>query len=398
MKHILPIAALLLAAATVAAAQERPPVQVPPSNSQYDPRVATSNNDLRVAPLDGTTGQSSAPSGDTSSGGASSGSTSSPLPGPANPAANQLSGPANSAGDQMTGGAPGEVSNYVLGPGDRLTLLVPTLEEFSDQTFSVDMQGDINLPLAGRFHAAGLTVNQFEQETRNRLRKFVKNPDVVASIAEYHSQTISVIGAVNAPGVHQLQGHKTLFEVLSMSGGLRTDAGSSINITRNLRWGAIPLPDAKNDPTNHFSIASVKVKSTVDASDPSENIVIMPDDVISVPKGQVVYAVGSVVRPGGFLLGEHDTMSSLQVLSLAEGFSSLAAPGNARILRSVPGSANRAEIPIDLKKLMAGKEPDVPLRPDDILFVPSSAAKTISKRTLDAAIQITTGLVVYGHF
>ena len=55
--------------------------------------------------------------------------------------------------------------------------------------------------------------------------------------------TISVIGAVNAPGVHQLQGHKTLFEVLSMSGGLRTDAGSMINITRNLHWGTIPLPD-----------------------------------------------------------------------------------------------------------------------------------------------------------
>lgn len=397
MKHTLPIAALFLAAATVAVAQERPPAQVPPSNSQYDPRVPTASSDSRVAPVDGTTGQSSQSSGSTSSGSTSSGA-SGKLPGPANPAANQLSGPASPASDQVTGGAPGEVSNYVLGPGDRLTLLVPSLDEFTDQTFSVDMQGYINLPLIGRLHAAGLTVDQFEGEVKNGLKKFVKSPDVVASIAEYHSQSISVIGAVNAPGVHQLQGHKTLFEVLSMSGGLRTDAGSTINITRNLRWGAIPLPDAKNDPTNHFSIASVKVKSTVDASDPSENIVIMPDDVISVPKGQVVYAVGSVVRPGGFLLGEHDTMSSLQVLSLAEGFSSLAAPGNARILRAVPGSANRAEIPIDLKKLMAGKEPDVPLRADDILFVPTSAAKTISKRTLDAAIQITTGLVVYGHF
>ena len=397
MKHTLPIAALFLAAATVAVAQERPPAQVPPSNSQYDPRVPTASSDSRVAPVDGTTGQSSQSSGSPSSGSKSSGA-SGQLPGPANPAANQLSGPASPASDQVTGGAPGEVSNYVLGPGDRLTLLVPSLDEFTDQTFSVDMQGYINLPLIGRLHAAGLTVDQFEGEVKNGLKKFVKSPDVVASIAEYHSQSISVIGAVNAPGVHQLQGHKTLFEVLSMSGGLRTDAGSTINITRNLRWGAIPLPDAKNDPTNHFSIASVKVKSTVDASDPSENIVIMPDDVISVPKGQVVYAVGSVVRPGGFLLGEHDTMSSLQVLSLAEGFSSLAAPGNARILRAVPGSANRAEIPIDLKKLMAGKEPDVPLRADDILFVPTSAAKTISKRTLDAAIQITTGLVVYGHF
>jgi polysaccharide export outer membrane protein len=112
----------------------------------------------------------------------------------------------------------------------------------------------------------------------------------------------------------------------------------------------------------------------------------------------VVYAVGSVVRPGGFLLGEHDTMSSLQVLSLAEGFSSLAAPGNARILRSVPGSPNRKEIPINLKKLMSGKEPDVPLQADDILFIPTSAAKSITKRTLDAAVQVTTGIVIYGRY
>jgi polysaccharide export outer membrane protein len=260
------------------------------------------------------------------------------------------------------------------------------------------MHGDINLPLAGRFHVAGLTVNQFEQQTRERLKKYVKDPDVVASITEYHSQSISVIGSVNAPGIHQLQGHKTLFEVLSLSGGLSSDAGSNINITRNLRWGAIPLPDAKNDPSGQFSIASVKVTSTMNASDPAQNIIIMPGDVISVPKGQVVYAVGSVIRPGGFLLGEHDSLSSLQVVSLAEGFDKVAAPDKARILRAVPGSTNRAQIPINLKLLMAGKAPDVPLQADDILFVPTSAAKSISKRTLDAAVQITTGLVVYGRY
>ena len=360
-------AALAFAAATLAVAQQPSPSQVSPANGRSDSRVPTgSGTNNRVAPIDGTvTGQSAAGSGG-----------------------------ANPAQDQITGGV--DIANYVLGPGDRLSLLVRDLEDFTDQTFSVDMHGDINLPLAGRFHVAGLTVDQFEQQTKERLKKYVKEPDVVASISEYHSQSISVIGAVNAPGVHQLQGHKTLFEVLSMSGGLRTDAGSTINITRNVRWGTIPLPDAKTDSTGQFSIAAVKVKSTMDASDPSENIVIMPDDVISVPKGQVVYAVGSVIRPGGFLLGEHDTLSSLQVVSLAEGFAPLAAPSNARILRSVPGSPNRAEIPINLKQLMAGKAPDVALQADDILFVPTSASKTIAKRTLDAAVQITTGLVIYG--
>jgi polysaccharide export outer membrane protein len=378
MKHIVPSLVSVLAAATLMPAQQPAPSQVPPA-SMTQPRVQSGNAGSRVTSVTGDDTPRVAPITGT--------------------AAGQSAASHNvTSKDEITGGVEGEMSNYILGPGDRLSLLVRDLDEFTDQTFSVDMQGNINLPLAGRFHVAGLTVNQFEQQTRDRLKKYVKDPDVVASITEYHSQSISVIGSVNSPGVHQLQGHKTLFEVLSMSGGLSSDAGSAINITRNLHWGPIPLPDAKNDPSGQFSIASVKVKSTMDASDPGQNIVIMPGDVISVPKGQVVYAVGSVVRPGGFLLGEHDSMSSLQVISLAEGFDRVAAPANARILRAVPGSPNRTQIPINLKLLMAGKAPDVPLRADDILFVPTSAAKSISKRTLDAAVQITTGLVIYGRY
>lgn len=378
MKHIVPFVVSVLAAATLTAAQQPDPSKVPPA-SMTEPRVPSGSAGARVTSV---TGDGVARVGPVTGAGAGQS------------AASHNAAPK----DEITGGVEGEVSNYILGPGDRLSLLVRDLDDFTDQTFTVDMHGDINLPLAGRFHVAGLTINQFEQQTMDRLKKYVKDPNVVASITEYHSQSISVIGSVNSPGVHQLQGHKTLFEVLSMSGGLSSDAGSTINITRNLHWGAIPLPDAKNDPSGQFSIASVKVKNTMDASDPSQNIVIMPGDVISVPKAQVVYAVGSVVRPGGFLLGEHDSMSSLQVISLAEGFDKVAAPANARILRAVPGSPNRTQIPINLKLLMAGKAPDVPLRADDILFVPTSAAKSISKRTLDAAVQITTGLVIYGRY
>ena len=300
--------------------------------------------------------------------------------------------------DEITSPSDGAVANYVLGPGDRVSLLIKDLDEFTDQTFSVDMHGDINLPLAGRFHVTGMTLNQFEQETRDRLKKYVKDPDVVANITEFHSQSISVLGAVDMPGVHQVQGHKTLFEVISISGGLRSDAGNNIYLTRNLRWGRIPLPTAKDDPTGQFSIATVKVKATMDAADPAENIAIMPGDVISVPKAQVVYAVGSVMRPGGFLLGEHDTLSSLQVLSLAEGLDKVASASKARILRAVPGTPNRTEIAINLKELLDGKASDVPLQADDILFVPSSKTKTITKRSLEAAITIASGIAIYGRY
>jgi polysaccharide export outer membrane protein len=383
MKHTRFFVLSVLAVSAVAWAQQ-PIGPVGPVGDDAPARVKSVGEGDRIIPVNGKQGQN----GNTQNGAPPQGGAA-----PSGPAGN-----ATNSHDQITPGVDGEVGNYVLGPGDRLSLLVRNLDDFTDQTFTVDMRGDINLPLAGRFHVAGLTVNQFEQQTVERLKKYVKNPDVVASIAEYHSQSVSVIGAVTSPGTHQLMGHKTLFEVLSESGGLRTDAGSTINITRNMRWGTIPLPDAKTDSTGQFSIASVKVGRTLDASDPSANITIMPDDVISVPKGQVVYAVGSLIRPGGFLLGDQESMSSLQVISLAEGFNTTAAPANARILRKVPGNPNREEIPVNLKRLMAGKAPDIALHGDDILFVPNSAAKTISKRTLDAAVQVATGVVVYGRY
>lgn len=100
------------------------------------------------------------------------------------------------------------------------------------------------------------------------------------------------------PGTHQLEGHKSLFEVISLVGGLRPDAGYKINITRQLTQGRIPLPDAADDPTGKFSIASVTIKSVLDASDPSENIEIKPEDVISVPRGELIYVIGAVRKPG----------------------------------------------------------------------------------------------------
>ncbi len=94
-------------------------------------------------------------------------------------------------------------------------------------------------------------------------------------------------------------------------------------------------------------------------------------------------------------MGDNESLSALQVLSLAEGLDRTAAPQDAKIMRAVDGSAARAEIPVDLKKVLAGKGADVPLKANDILFIPTSATKNAAIRTLEAAIQIGTGLAVY---
>ncbi len=316
---------------------------------------------------------------------------------PLAPQGNDPNSSATSANPDAEAGSSTPSSDYVFGPGDLLTVSESELDDlFTDKTFRVDNGGDVSFPLAGRIHALGLTTAALQTELNSRLSKVIRSPDAVIGVAEFHSQPISILGAVNYPGVHQLQGSKNLFEVISLAGGLSSDAGNTIKITRKLQWGAIPLPNAQDDPTGQFSIASVSTKKVEGAADPTANIPIMPDDIVSVPKCGVVYAVGWVTTPGGFLLGQNDSLTALQVISLAEGLQKTSAPEKAKILRLVAGNANRTEIPINVKKLLAGKMPDVALQADDILFIPSSDAKSVGYRTVDAIVNAATGLALYG--
>ena len=299
---------------------------------------------------------------------------------------------------QLTSAQTPPPATYLLGPGDQLTVYVADLpDEFADKNFRIDSTGDLSLPVAGHVHAAGLTTAALESEIKAHLT-VMKNPQVTVSLAAFGSQAVSVLGAVNSPGIRQLEGHKTLFEMLSASGGLRPDAGYLVKVTRDLKYGRIPLPDAIIDPSGACSVASIHLKDIINATNPSENIAILPGDTISVPRADLVYAVGSVIKPGGFPLNEHESLSALQVVSLAEGITKTAASDKAKILRSVPGNPERVEIAVNLKQLMAGKGSDVQLRPDDILFVPNSGAKSAGFKAIDSIVSAATGVAIYGRY
>jgi polysaccharide export outer membrane protein len=280
-------------------------------------------------------------------------------------------------------------SGYILGPGDQIAVRVVNFEEINDKPIAIDLSGCIHLPMVGQIPVSGLTVEQVGSEIARRLEVYVKQPDVSVSVTEFRSQPVSVIGAVKTPGVQQVQGQKTLLEMLSLAGGLdNTTAGSTLKITRRLEWGSIPLPGATNDPTNQFSVAQVSVKSLLEAKNPEENILVKPYDVISVPRGETVYVIGEVVKPGGFLLNDSEQVTVLQALSMASGADKMAQPQHARILRRIPGASSRTEIAVDLNKILNGKSPDVPMQAEDILFVPNSIPKRAAIRALEAAVQL----------
>ena len=101
-----------------------------------------------------------------------------------------------------------------------------------------------------------------------------------------------------------------------------------------------------------------------------------PNDVISVPDAQLVYVMGYVKKSGGFMIRDKEHITALMALSMAEGAAPTAAPQNGRILRRQAGSANRQEIPVDLRKMLDGKAPDVPMEPGDIWSFPTAFPKT----------------------
>jgi polysaccharide biosynthesis/export protein len=204
-----------------------------------------------------------------------------------------------------------------------------------------------------------------------------------------------VLRAVNLPGVHQVSGHKTLLEMISLAGGVRADAGYSIRITRQVEWGCLPLPGATMDASGRFSVAQVSLQDIMEAKVPEENIQILPHDVITVPKAELIYVTGAVKKSGGFILGEKQNMSVIQAISMAEGLGTAPDTKHAKILRLSPGSDQRTEIPVDLKTILQGKGHDIPLQGNDILFVPDSTGKKVALRALEAAIQTGTGVAIY---
>jgi polysaccharide export outer membrane protein len=268
------------------------------------------------------------------------------------------------------------------------------LPEISDKPYRIDLNGFIKLPLVtGRIQAAGLTVEQLEGEITADLKTILKDPQVTVSVVASRGQFVSVLGSVRTPGMHQLEGGRTLVEVLSAAGGLADDAGYQVKIVRRLEFGRIPLPSAADDPSGEYSVAEVSTKDILEASNPAQNILICPQDEIRVPRGEMIYVVGTVPRSGGFVLQQRSTLSVLQALSLAGGTDKGAATKNTKILRSAPGGGARVEIPVNLTAMLRGKAPDVGMQAGDILFVPASASKKALLRMADIAAMASTGLI-----
>jgi polysaccharide export outer membrane protein len=260
-----------------------------------------------------------------------------------------------------------------IGPNDLVAVAVYGAPELT-RTVRVSGEGDLRLPmLAQRIPARGLLPAALESAIAQALvaESILVDPVVTVTVAEYHSRPISVAGAVKTPLTFQAVGPVTLLEALARAGGLDPAAGSEILVTRK---GGL--------------IQRIPVRRLMDGSDTADNLTLAGGEEVRIPEAGRIFVVGNVKRPGSYTVRDGNEATLLQALAYAEGLMPHANK-NAFIYRRRPDQATASasrEIPVELRKVLDRKSPDVPLEPNDILYIPDSKGSRLGMAALDRVL------------
>jgi polysaccharide export outer membrane protein len=254
-------------------------------------------------------------------------------------------------------------------PNDLIAVSVYDEPELT-RTVRVGEDGSIRLPmLESPIAAAGLMPAKLEAAIAEALREgqILVNPTVTVTILEYStSRTVSVIGAVRRPLTFPVVGTVRLLDALAKAEGLSSDAGPELLVSR---------------PGAAFS-ERIVLKDLIDGTDSQLNIVLEGGEDIRVPEARKIYVVGNVKKPGAFPVRDGSENTVLKLLAMVEGVTSYAAK-EAYIYRPAAEGQPRQEIPVDLKKILARKAPDVTLNADDILYIPDATGRRLAVTTLE---------------
>jgi polysaccharide biosynthesis/export protein len=261
-----------------------------------------------------------------------------------------------------------------IGPGDLLEITVFDVPEMTQQV-RVGADGKAELELLGNTELAGLTAQEAAETIARELRdqKFLQRPQVNVLVKEFASQGVSVMGEVQHPGVYQVLGPRSLLDVISMAGGLTNVADTRVTVKR--RSGAEDK-------------LTVKLKTDDPDTSLSNNVQVYPGDLVLVPRAGIVYVLGDVNRPGGFVMQDSGKISLLQALAQAGGPSKTASLSKAVLLRKSAQGQGYVTHKLDVSKIERGQEEDVELGTNDILFVPGNKLKGVLSNTQSIATSI----------
>lgn len=249
---------------------------------------------------------------------------------------------------------------FKIGAKDLLEISVFGLEELN-RTVRVSEEGKISLPLLGEIQVEGLTKTELEKKLSQLLEeKYLQNPHVTVFIKEYQSKRVFMLGAVGKPGPYELLGRQTLLHLISQAGGLTNDAGDEIIIIRKLQ-----------DSTN--TSFRIPIDDLILEGDTELNIPLEPDDIVNIPadKAVFVYVFGQVRNPGALEVKKSNTPTLLRAIAQAGGFTDRASKSGV-IIKRIDQEGKETQIKVNVKDIIKGKRKDIPLKENDLVYVPES--------------------------
>ncbi|WP_158749793.1 polysaccharide biosynthesis/export family protein [Acidobacterium sp. S8] len=264
-----------------------------------------------------------------------------------------------------------------VGRGDLLHITI-FREPDMEQKVRVKDSGEIDLDLAGTLKVAGQTPSEAARMIAQQYvnGQFLNHPQVSVLIEEYATQNVSVLGEVKKPGAFPLTTPRDLLDVLALAGGLTEIADRHITVQRVDKAG-VEKAFLPNNPSTDLRQAGV---------------IVYPGDTILVPKAGLVYVMGDVSRPGGYVMQDDAKITILQAVAMAAGANKTAKEDDTRLIRKANGSYQDSIVP--LKDIEEGKQPDKELQADDVLYIPFSMTKHVILATA-GIVSSTTAAAIY---
>ena len=243
--------------------------------------------------------------------------------------------------------APGlEKAHYVVGPRDLLLVEVVGEAELTREVI-VSENGQLQMPYLPPFLVTGRSVQEVATVIADAYRgDYLVNPQITVSVSQHRSQQVEIYGAVKKQGAYFLTKPTTLLELLGEAGG--------VEVARNSQQVVVRLPSGEVHTVNYENLRASG----------TGNMILEPGTTITVQDNQVVYVAGHVEKPGA--VGYHEGISVLDALIEAGGPAQTARLKGAYILR------NGEQIPVNIRKIQDGKDPDVQLVPGDKLYLKES--------------------------
>lgn len=256
---------------------------------------------------------------------------------------------------------PEDFAKLKLGPGFLVRLNVLDDEDFSG-AYRIDDLGEITVPVLGTVHVAGQTAAEAREQIKKQLLKgkILNDPQVTLTVVEYTAPEVTIIGEVSSPGKYPLLVPRKLIDVLALAGGTTLLAGNEVQITSDSQPDR-PVVVHYSRGTNPKII---------------ENVLVHSGDTVQVKRAGIVYVLGAVVRPGGYVMQEEGSLSLLQAISLANGTSSAASTKKIYLLRR-KSDGTAVDMALSYKGITQGKYSDLQLQAMDVLFVPTSKVKSV---------------------